>query len=49
MRFSEFARSLESLKKTSGRVEMYELPGALFYKADADEISPIAYHCPVRF
>lgn len=28
MRFSEFARSLESLENTSSRLEMYELLGA---------------------
>jgi DNA ligase-1 len=43
MRFSEFARSLESLEDTSSRLEMYELLGALFDKADADEVSPISY------
>lgn len=43
MRFSEFARSLETLENTSSRLEMYELLSALFDKADADEISPIAY------
>lgn len=43
MRFSEFARSLEALENTSSRLEMYELLGALFDKADADEIAPIAY------
>ena len=43
MRFSAFARSLEALETTSSRLEMYELLGVLFDKADADEISPIAY------
>jgi DNA ligase-1 len=43
MRFSEFARSLESLENTASRLEMYELLGALLDKADADEIAPIAY------
>jgi DNA ligase 1 len=43
MRFSEFARSLEALENTASRLEMYELLCALFDKADADEIAPIAY------
>jgi DNA ligase-1 len=43
MRFSEFARSLETLENTSSRLEMYELLGTLFDKADVDELAPIAY------
>src|SRR3954464_9924341 len=43
MRFSEFARSLEALENTASRLEMYEVLRALFDKADADEIAPIAY------
>jgi DNA ligase-1 len=48
MRFSEFARALETLENTSSRLEMYELLGALFDKAGDDEIAPIAYLCEGR-
>jgi DNA ligase-1 len=48
MRFSEFARFLESLENTSSRLQMYELLGALFEKAGEDEIAPIAYLCEGR-
>jgi DNA ligase-1 len=43
MRFSEFARSLESLEKTSSRLQMYELLGALFERADEEEVALLAY------
>lgn len=43
MRFSEFARSLEALEETSGRLEMYSQLGALFGKAEADEVAAMAY------
>lgn len=43
MRFSDFARSLESLENTSSRLEMYKLLGALFDKADDEELAPLAY------
>jgi DNA ligase-1 len=48
MRFSEFARFLESLENTSSRLQMYELLGALFEKADEAEIAPVAYLCEGR-
>jgi DNA ligase-1 len=48
MRFSEFARYLELLEHTSSRIRMYELLGALFDKADGDEVAPIAYLCEGR-
>jgi DNA ligase-1 len=48
MRFSEFARSLESVENTSSRLQMYELLGALFEKADEEEVAPIAYLCEGR-
>jgi DNA ligase 1 len=43
MRFSEFARALEALENTSGRLEMYSQLGALFEKAEADEVAAVAY------
>jgi DNA ligase-1 len=43
MRFSEFARSLESLENTSSRLQMYELLGALFERADEEEVAILAY------
>jgi DNA ligase-1 len=48
MRFADFARSLEALEDTAGRLEMYRLLGGLFDKADAEEIAPIAYMCEGR-
>ncbi|MCA1849772.1 MAG: DNA ligase, partial [Acidobacteria bacterium] len=48
MRFSEFARFLESLENTSSRLQMYELLGALFEKAGEEEVAPIAYLCEGR-
>ena len=43
MRFSEFARSLETLENTSSRLQMYEHLSALIKKADDEDIAPIAY------
>ena len=43
MRFAEFARSLEALENTSSRIEMYSQLGALFAKAEGDEVAPLAY------
>lgn len=48
MRFSEVARFLESLKNTSSRLQMYELLGALFDKAENEDIHAIAYLCEGR-
>jgi DNA ligase-1 len=48
MRFSEFARFLESLENTSSRIQMYELLGALFDKAENEDIHAIAYLCEGR-
>jgi len=48
MRFSEFTRFLESLEKTSSRLQMYALLGAVFDKAKAEEVAPIAYLCEGR-
>lgn len=43
MRFSEFARLLESLENTSSRLVMYETLGSLFEKVEEEEITPSAY------
>jgi DNA ligase-1 len=48
MRFSEFARFLESLENTSSRLQMYELLGALLDKAEDKDIHAIAYLCEGR-
>jgi DNA ligase-1 len=48
MRFADFARSLEALEETSGRIEMYRLLGELFERAAPEEIAPAAYLCEGR-
>ncbi len=39
MRFSESAQALEALKNTTSRLQMYELLGGLFDRADGGTFS----------
>ncbi|HEX8634271.1 MAG TPA: ATP-dependent DNA ligase [Pyrinomonadaceae bacterium] len=48
MFFKVFAKYLEALENTSGRIEMYRLLGDLFQKADAEETAQLAYLCEGR-
>lgn len=43
MRFSEFARTLEALENTASRLQMYELLGGLFDRADDEEMACLSY------
>ena len=43
MRSSEFARYLESLENTSSRLQMDEVLGTLFDKADEEELRHTKY------
>lgn len=43
MRFSEFARALEALENTASRLQMYELLGGLFDRAEDEEVAPASY------
>lgn len=48
MRFQDFNKYLEALENTSGRIEMYGLPGELFQKAGVEETRRIACLCEGR-